>query len=78
MGLIKVDVEGGEQLLIKGAKNTICSQKPILIISIYHSPEDFFYIKPEIESWNLGYGFTIHKQLNTSIIRETVLIAQIV
>ena len=78
VGLIKVDVEGDEQLLLKGAKKTICSQRPILIISIYHSPEDFFLIKPEIESWNLGYKFSVHKQLNSSIITETVLIAQII
>ena len=36
VGLIKVDIEGGEQLLLKGAVETIRTQHPILLISIYH------------------------------------------
>ena len=49
VGLIKVDIEGGEQLLLKGAVETIRTQHPILLISIYHSANDFFEIKPMIE-----------------------------
>lgn len=41
IGLIKVDIEGAERNFLKGAKKTICEQKPILLISIYHSAEDF-------------------------------------
>jgi FkbM family methyltransferase len=59
VGLIKADIEGLETLMLEGAKETICSQKPALIISIYHSAHDFFKIKPMIESWNLGYKFKI-------------------
>ena len=49
IGLIKVDIEGGEQLLLRGAVETIRTQHPILLISIYHSANDFFEIKPMIE-----------------------------
>ena len=49
VGLIKVDIEGGEQLLLRGAVETIRTQHPILLISIYHSANDFFEIKPMIE-----------------------------
>jgi hypothetical protein len=59
IGLIKTDIEGGESALLRGAEQTIREQKPILIISIYHSYADFFGIKPLIESWNLGYQFTL-------------------
>ena len=77
VGLIKVDIEGAEQDFLKGAKQTICQQKPILLLSIYHKPEDFFFIKPEIESWNLDYIFKIHKPINESVSSEVLLIAQL-
>ena len=76
VGLIKVDIEGSEQMFLQGAKKTICEQRPILLISIYHKPEDFYYIKPEIERWNLGYTFKIHKPISKSVIIGTVLIAE--
>ena len=78
VGLIKVDIEGAEQLFLQGAKQTICNQKPSLILSIYHNPEDFFFIKPLLESWNLGYNFQIHKPIDNSVSQETVLICEII
>lgn len=61
IGLIKVDTEGFEQQFLQGAKETICSQKPILLLSIYHNYSDFFKIKPWLESLNLGYKFSLFK-----------------
>lgn len=77
IGLIKTDVEGDEQALLNGAQKTIKEQKPVLIISIYHSPDDFFHIKTLIESWNLGYKFKIIRTSPVNIICETVLIAEV-
>ncbi|MCL2360841.1 MAG: FkbM family methyltransferase [Defluviitaleaceae bacterium] len=77
VGLIKIDVEGAEQRVLEGAKKTIMSQKPTLIISLYHNANDFYNIKPIIESWDLGYKFKIHKALNGSIITDTELIAEV-
>jgi len=77
IGLIKVDIEGGEKEFLKGAKRTICRQKPILLLSIYHSAIDFYTIKPEIASWNLGYNFQIFKPINNTVSYETMLIAEI-
>ena len=53
-------------------------QKPILPISIYHTAHDFFEIKPLIESWGLGYRFSIHKPALTygGTISDTVLVAE--
>jgi FkbM family methyltransferase len=76
IGLIKVDIEGFEQEFLKGAKATIAAQRPVLIICIYHSWNDFVTIKPLIESWKLGYTFKIDKAMNGSIVLETVLIAE--
>jgi len=63
VGLIKLDVEGAEYDTILGAKETITKQKPLLIISIYHTFKDFFEIKPLIESWELGYKFAIRQHV---------------
>jgi FkbM family methyltransferase len=57
VGLIKTDLEGYEWNFLQGALETIKSQRPILLISIYHSYDDFYKIKPFIESLNLGYKF---------------------
>ena len=56
---IKLDVEGMEYDVIKGAIKTIKRDKPLLLICIYHTPKDFFEIKPMLESLNLGYKFKV-------------------
>ena len=77
VGLIKVDIEGGEQLLLKGAVETIRTQHPILLISIYHSANDFFEIKPMIEKMCGKYTFRIVKPANPAIALETILLAEV-
>ena len=77
VGLIKVDIEGGEQLLLKGAVETIRTQHPILLISIYHSANDFFEIKPMIEKMCDKYTFRIIKPANSAIVIETILLADV-
>ncbi|GAB7141156.1 hypothetical protein RsTz2092_11190 [Deferribacterales bacterium RsTz2092] len=77
IGLIKADVEGAERMLLEGAKETIKEQNPALLISIYHSAEDLFLIKPLIESWNLGYQFQLFKPTAFSLVTEMLLIAEV-
>jgi len=74
-GLIKLDVEGNELEVINGALNTIKKFKPVLLISIYHHPKDFFNIKPLIENLSLNYKFQIKKLNPFSPVYETMLIA---
>lgn len=76
VGLIKVDIEGYEKKFLLGAKQTIISQKPKLLISIYHHFEQFFEIKPLLESWGINYKYKIAKPVDGSILLETVLIAE--
>lgn len=76
VGLIKVDIEGAEQDFLKGAMQTIKEQKPTMLISIYHNVGDFLDIKPMIESWNLGYKFSIFKPTIESVLGETLLICE--
>lgn len=42
VGFIKTDIEGFEMEFLKGAKETICTQKPTMAISIYHFWQGLF------------------------------------
>lgn len=57
--LIKWDIEGFEYESILWTLETIKSQKPIMLISIYHRWKDFFEIKKLIEELNLWYKFKL-------------------
>jgi FkbM family methyltransferase len=74
LGVIKLDVEGLESSIINGAIESIKKYKPVLLISIYHTPEDFFHIKPFIENLNLGYNFLVRKLSPQRAFGETMLI----
>jgi len=78
VGLVKVDIEGAEQLFLRGGKATIERDKPTMLLSIYHikSDLDYFNIKKMIESWNLGYKFRIFKPMDNNILGETLLICE--
>lgn len=77
IGLIKADIEGAEHLMLRGAIETIKSQKPSLLISIYHNADDYFKIKPWIESLELGYKFKIRHSVCGSVLTDTMLIAEV-
>jgi len=62
LGYIKMDIEGAEYNALLGAKESIKKFLPIMSISIYHSPRDYFEIKPLIESIAPGeYDFYVRK-----------------
>lgn len=71
---LKLDVEGMEYKTISGSRETITKYKPVLCISIYHTPVDFLKIKPLIESWNLGYTFHIENHNPFDPVYEKMLI----
>ena len=73
-GVIKTDLEGFEMHFLRGAMDTIKKHRPVLVLSIYHSADDFFGIKPFIESLNLGYRFRIFKADDGMIMGGTCLI----
>ena len=76
VGLIKTDLEGAELAFLKGAKQTIEEQKPVLLLSVYHKPSDFFELKPLLENWVPDYEFAVFKPVDNSILLETMIIAQ--
>ncbi len=77
IGFIKVDIEGGEMDFLRGGLETIKTQRPAMLISIYHHPEQFFGIKPFIQSLDLGYNFKIHKPVDGMISTDTGLYCEI-
>ncbi len=73
VGLIKMDIEGYEWYALQGALKTISDQRPILLISIYHTGRDFFEIKPMIEKLG-GYQFMVKKLNPYHYFFDTMLI----
>ena len=74
IGIIKIDAEGAEQEVLKGAIETIKTKRPILLVSIYHNINDFFFIKPWIDELGLNYKYKVIKPEATTLIEETLLI----
>lgn len=70
---IKMDIEGSELAALKGAANTIRSQKPKLAICIYHSPQDMLKIPIYIKS--LVPEYKIYIRHYTDMMLETVCYA---
>ncbi len=77
VGLIKLDLEGHGLEALKGAENTLKRFKPILLLSIYHSGEEFFEIKSYLEGLNLNYRLIIRKLAAPRPFYDTNLIAWI-
>lgn len=73
VGYITIDVEGAELDLLNGAINTIKTQKPILVISLYHKASDFFEIIPWVADLGLDYEFEIFKEKPASFIADIVV-----
>jgi FkbM family methyltransferase len=74
VGLIKMDVEGFEYYVIKGALETIARDKPVLLISIYHTGKDFFEIPPMIQQRCPSYRFKYLDHFPESLIGEKILV----
>lgn len=78
ISLIKSDIEGGETALLEGAKDTIRKQSPTLLISVYHTADDFFSIKEKILAINDRYNIEFFRPLTASnVITDTMLVCQV-
>jgi FkbM family methyltransferase len=71
--LIKLDVEGSEMDVLKGAYHAISEYKPKLAISIYHKKEDMIDIPEYILSIHKDYEFSI--SINNASFIDMVLYA---
>lgn len=74
-GLIKLDVEGAEYDTVSGAAWTIRHFSPLLIVSLYHHPRDFFEIRPLIDRIRPYYHFEIRRCGFVNPVTDIVLLA---
>jgi FkbM family methyltransferase len=77
IGLVKIDIEGFEYFAIRGGLETIKRDKPVLLISIYHTGKDFFEIPPMIKSCVPEYAFRYLDIMPSSSIDEKILVGYI-
>jgi FkbM family methyltransferase len=77
VGLIKMDIEGFEYFAIKGGIETIKRDKPLLLISIYHTGKDFFEIPPMIKSCVPEYTFRYLDLMSCNPVTEKILVGYI-
>lgn len=64
--LINMDIEGAELEVLKGAKNIIKTQEPVLAISAYHKAEDIWTIPEYIKSCSNNYSFYLRKYVSSA------------
>ncbi len=62
---IKLDVEGAELDVLRGAVTTIVMHKPILAISAYHKWDDFWTLMDFIKSIRSDYEFALRQYTST-------------
>lgn len=62
---IKMDVEGAELDILKGAAITIAKYKPLLALSAYHKLDDFWTLTKFIKSINPNYEFAFRQYATT-------------
>ena len=70
---IKVDIEGYEMHMLKGAVKTIRRDNPLLAVSVYHTPEHLYEIALYLKDIMPMYQFSLRQHSNTLV--ETTLYA---
>lgn len=75
VGFIKMDIEGSEFDALRGAKNIIVRDKPLLAICVYHRQGDVFAIMDYLHQLLPEYRFLLRHYANG--VWETVLYASV-
>lgn len=65
---IKIDTEGYEKNVIKGAKNTLINFKPVIAMSAYHNQSDKKLLPELLKSINPSYNFQLLKRAEKVLI----------
>ena len=75
ISLIKMDIEGDEELALMGAKKHIQNGTPKLLISLYHNNNHYFKLPKLIYSYNKNYKFYLRNYGGNLYPTEIVLFA---
>lgn len=75
VGLIKMDVEGFELEVLKGAKAAIKKHKPVVLAAAYHTGKDFFEIPKFLRSIHPDYKFRLFLLNEEYAAKEAVIAA---
>ncbi len=59
IGWLKMDIEGGEDDAIEGAVLMLKKHRPLITATIYHTPRQFFELKPRLEEILSDYRFMV-------------------
>lgn len=70
---IKLDVEGAEAQVLRGAEQLIRRSRPVLMVSLYHNPEDIWELPELLMEYCPNYQFHIRQHAHNSF--ESVLYA---
>jgi FkbM family methyltransferase len=70
---IKFDVEGAELCALRGCEVLIRKNRPKLLISAYHKPEDIYILQEYVYNLNLNYKFYLRH--NSYLAGDTILFA---
>lgn len=54
---IKMDIEGAEESALNGMKDLIIRDRPVLAISVYHRPQDLYWLALLIKRWVVRADF---------------------
>lgn len=61
---LKIDVEGYEEKLLKGAEQIISKQHPIVAIAAYHRELDMIALYKKLKQYDAGYCFFLRSYMN--------------
>lgn len=75
-GLIKIGADSNVLQVLFGSRETIVTQKPVLLISTNDNFEQFFQAKKWLQSLNLDYTFKVRKPDNVSATMGVCLICE--
>lgn len=71
--IIKMDIEGAEKKALQGTENFIKEKKPILVVCVYHKPEDIIELPRMIKEMEPLYKLYMRRYSHG--FRDTVLYA---
>jgi FkbM family methyltransferase len=61
LDLLKMDVEGAEAQVLRGARTTIARSRPVLAVSLYHNPQDLWALPELLLELCPDYNFHIRQ-----------------